>query len=100
MYKLLFVLSLGATVEEDRMVGASEAAGVRMMGGSEAGVRIVGGSEAGPGEFPHQAAVLLGVSLVCSGALVRRDMVLTAGHCCHGSVICHMNLVHVPSTGV
>ena len=81
MYKLLFVLLLGATVEgEDRKA---------------AGVRIVGGSEAGPGEFPHQAAVLLGVSLVCSGALVRRDMVLTAGHCCHGSVICHMNLVHV-----
>ena len=81
---MLFVLLLGATVEgEDRKA---------------AGVRIVGGSEAGLGEFPHQAAVLLGVSLVCSGALVRRDMVLTAGHCCHGSVICHMNLVHVPST--
>ena len=84
MYKFLFVLLLGATVKEDHMMGASEA-----------GVRIVGGEEAGPGEFPHQAAVLLGVSLVCSGALVRRDMVLTAGHCCHGSVICHMNLVHV-----
>ena len=77
MYKLLFVLLLGATVEgEDLMMGGEEAAGVR----------IVGGEEAGPGEFPHQAAVLLGVSLVCSGALVRVDMVLTAGHCCHGSV--------------
>ena len=76
MYKLLFVLLLGATVEGEDL----------MMGGEEAGVRIVGGSEAGPGEFPHQAAVLLGVSLVCSGALVRVDMVLTAGHCCHGSV--------------
>ena len=76
MYKLLFVLLLGATVEGEDL----------MMSGEEAGVRIVGGEEAGPGEFPHQAAVLLGVSLVCSGALVRVDMVLTAGHCCHGSV--------------
>ena len=59
----------------------------RAVRGSGGGGAIVGGEEAAPGEFPHQVALLrggVGGSLMCSGALVAADRVLTAGQCCDG----------------
>ena len=53
------------------------------------GGQIVGGTEAYPGEFPHQIALLrggVGGSLMCGGSLVGPMKVVTAGHCCDGSV--------------
>ena len=53
------------------------------------GGQIVGGTEASPGEFPHQIALLrggVGGSLMCGGSLVGPMKVVTAGHCCDGSV--------------
>ena len=54
---------------------------------SNSGDRIVGGVDASPGEFPHQVALLLvdpGRNLLCGGSLITADLVITAGHCCHG----------------
>ena len=53
------------------------------------GGQIVGGTEATPGEFPHQIALLrggVGGSLMCGGSLIGPMKVVTAGHCCDGSV--------------
>ena len=57
------------------------------------GGQIVGGTEASPGEFPHQIALLrggVGGSLMCGGSLVGPMKVVTAGHCCDGSVQPHL----------
>ena len=54
------------------------------------GGQIVGGTEASPGEFPHQIALLrggVGGSLMCGGSLIGPMKVVTAGHCCDGSVL-------------
>ena len=54
------------------------------------GGRIVGGTDAYPGEFPHQIALLrggVGGSLMCGGSLIGPMKVVTAGHCCDGSVV-------------
>ena len=54
------------------------------------GGQIVGGTEATPGEFPHQIALLrggVGGSLMCGGSLIGPMKVVTAGHCCDGSVV-------------
>ena len=54
------------------------------------GGQIVGGTEASPGEFPHQIALLrggVGGSLICGGSLIGPMKVVTAGHCCDGSVL-------------
>ena len=51
--------------------------------------RIVGGVDASPGEFPHQVALLIvdpGRNLECGGTLISADLVITAGHCCHGLI--------------
>ena len=54
------------------------------------GGQIVGGTEAREGEFPHQIALLrggVGGSLMCGGSLIGPMKVVTAGHCCDGSVL-------------
>ncbi|KAJ8719667.1 hypothetical protein PYW08_011842 [Mythimna loreyi] len=50
----------------------------------EANSRIVGGSLSNPGQFPHQAGLLInldGRQGVCGGSLLRPNRVVTAAHC-------------------
>merc|ERR550519_2422179 len=55
--------------------------------------RIVGGVDASPGEFPHQVVLLLvnpGHNLLCGGSLITANLVITAGHCCHGKNVANL----------
>ena len=51
--------------------------------GSLDGVRIYGGQDAKEGQFPYQVALfrMLTRSFFCSGAIISKDWILTAGHC-------------------
>jgi secreted trypsin-like serine protease len=46
--------------------------------------KIVNGQPATTGQFPHQAAVLIGGSSFCGGSLIARDWILCAAHCTQG----------------
>jgi len=49
--------------------------------------RIYGGTDAAPGEFPHLVMITrggCGGSFMCTGSLVSKKVVVTAGHCCDG----------------
>lgn len=46
---------------------------------------VVGGEPADPGEWPWQVAVLQDGFVVCGGALIALDVVVTAAHCTDGS---------------
>lgn len=52
--------------------------------------KIVGGSEAADGEFPWQVSLRsvagLGATHFCGGAVIDKDWILTAAHCCAGQV--------------
>jgi secreted trypsin-like serine protease len=43
--------------------------------------KIAGGQAVLPGQFPHQAALVIGSAFECSGSLIARDWILTTAHC-------------------
>lgn len=43
--------------------------------------RMIGGKDAAEGEAPFAVRILLNNYLICSGALIGDDVVLTAAHC-------------------
>jgi hypothetical protein len=47
----------------------------------EIGPTIIGGSETKEGEFPTIGALLYDGVVICTGTLIRKDIVLTAAHC-------------------
>lgn len=81
--EVLIVVTLCLTMGSGRRVLSKEALSSPMVRG---GGKIVGGEDAAYGEFPHQVTLTWGIGggLMCGGALVTADKVVTAAHCCDG----------------
>lgn len=48
--------------------------------------RIVGGEAANPNDFPFMVALRVGDQLLCGGALIASNVVLTAAHCTYDDI--------------
>jgi secreted trypsin-like serine protease len=73
-------------VRRGRLVAVAFGAGVLVCGGGVAlgatpAKRVVGGSPADWSQWPYAAAVYEHDTLVCTGSVIARRAVLTAGHC-------------------
>jgi len=81
--KRVYILAVCLAMASGRRALSKQALYTPMVRG---GGRIVGGEDAQYGEFPHQVTLTWGQggSLMCGGALVTEDRVITAGHCCDG----------------
>lgn len=67
------------------LVAAGGLAGVAWAGPLPGPVGVVGGVEAVDGAWPDAAALIADGRVLCTGVLVRPDLVLTAAHCVAGA---------------